>query len=411
MFFVNDQYYTLDDLEKQYTVFENTPYLKECGNRRLAVCMPDAFQWLALCLYICSKGGSIVPIHPSIPKEGAVRMAFSAGSHILLFGNIDTPIHLSQQRNAQEGVLVQMSSGTTGAPKCIERSWESIEEELESYVSVLPADHMTPSIVACPVTHSYGLICGVFACMRRGAEPVILTNMNPKYVLKKLKEHPKHILYAAPALLHTLISLNRDGQRFDGVMTSGTLMPSGWLEGLKKVSNTVLQQYGCSEAGCVALNPDMKSPREMGYPLPHVKVDAGDLHNPGEIIIHTSAGSIHTKDLGFMENGLLSFLARMDDTINVAGLNVYPQEVEDVLMAEPRIEEAVVFKKIHPLSGERVCAQYVCSGHIEEQELREWCSKHLAPYQIPMELNQVEEIEKLPNGKVSRKKLGEGVLV
>lgn len=272
-------------------------------------------------------------------------MANKAGSHFLLYENIHLPIHLSQQINEKEGVLVQMSSGTTGDPKCIERTWESIEKELESYVSVLPADNQTTSVVACPTTHSYGLICGVMACIRRGAEPVILTNMNPKYVLKKLKEHPKHILYGAPALLHTLTRLIRDGQRFDAVMTSGTLMPAGWMEALKKASNRVLQQYGCSEAGCVAIHPDVCDTREMGYPLPHVKVEAGSIQNPGEILIHDSEKTIYTKDLGYIENGVLSFLARMDDTINVAGLNVYPQEVEDVLMGEPRIIEAVVYKK------------------------------------------------------------------
>lgn len=160
----------------------------------------------------------------------------------------------------------------------------------------------------------------------------------------------------------------------------------------------------------MAIHPDVCDPREMGYPLPHVKVEAGSKENPDEIIIRDSEKTILTKDLGYMEDGVLSFLARMDDTINVAGLNVYPQEVEDVLMAEPRIAEAVVYKKIHPLSGERVCAQYVCTQPIEEQELREWCREYLAPYQIPMEFIQTEEIEKLPNGKISRKRLGEGVL-
>ncbi|MFZ3590528.1 AMP-binding protein [Bacillus sp. DJP31] len=410
MYFVNDQYYTLDEIERQYNVFENIPYLRDCKNRRLAVCMPDVFHWLALCLFVRKKGGSIVPIHPSVPKEGAIRMASLAGGHFLLFEDIHSPLHLSDQKNAREGVLVQMSSGTTGAPKCIERTWNSIEIELESYVSVLSVEQNTTTFVACPVTHSYGLISGVFACFRRGVEPVILTNMNPKYILKKLKEHPNHILYGAPALLHTLTSLIRDDQRFNAVMTSGTLMPSGWLRALKKVSNRVFQQYGCSEAGCVAIQQDVSDRCEMGYPLPHLKVEAGSMDHPGEIIIHDLEKTIYTKDLGYIKDGLLLFLARMDDTINVAGLNVYPQEVEEVLMAEPRVVEAVVYRKLHPLSGERVCAQYVCSQPVEEQELLKWCRDYLAPYQVPMEFIQVEAIEKLPNGKISRKRLGEGVL-
>jgi fatty-acyl-CoA synthase len=407
MFFVNDRYYKVDDLEEQYRAFENIPQIRDCENRRIAVCMPDAVQWIALCLYIRSKGGSVFPIHPSTPREGAIRMASAASSHLLVVDSTDSIIELSNHEHVGEAGLIQMSSGTTGDPKCIERSWKSVEEEIESYASVLPADHQTKSVIACPVTHSYGLISGVLACFKRGAEPVILTNMNPKYILKKLEEHPKHILYGAPALLHTLSRLIGKEQRLDAVMTSGTVMPSNWLSSLKQASRLVLQQYGCSEAGCTAIHPDLQDSQEMGYPLPHLTVEAGDMNTPGEIVIHTSEKVIHTKDLGYMKEGMLLFLARMDDTINVAGLNVYPQEVENVLMDEPRIIEAVVYKKPNKLSGERVCVQFVSDHPIDEMELREWCSKFLAPHQIPMEFKQVAAIEKLPNGKVSRKKLQE----
>ena len=406
MFYVNDQFYTVEDIEKQFEIYESLPHLKECNNRRLAICTDDTFQYIALCLYIREKGGSVVPIHPATPKEGSVRLASSAGSHLLLFQSIDSFIELFNHSNNQEGVLVQMSSGTTGAPKCIERTWSSVDEEIESYVKTLPVDSLTNSVVACPVTHSYGFICGVLACIRRGAKPVIITNSNPKYILKKLKEYPKHILYGAPALLYTLSRLLPNEQHFDRVMTSGTVMPHSWLTLLREKSNQVLQQYGCSESGCVAIHPSVEDPKEMGYPLPHVKVTAGNKQTPNEIIIESSTQTIYTKDLGYIEDNVLSFLARIDDTINVAGLNVYPQEVETVLMDEPRIVEAVVYKKQDNLSGERVCAQYVSSEPIDNMELREWCRKFLAPHQIPMEFVFVHEIEKLPNGKVSRKKLG-----
>lgn len=149
----------------------------------------------------------------------------------------------------------------------------------------------------------------------------------------------------------------------------------------------------------------MEDPKEMGYPLPHVKVTAGDKQTPSEIIIELSTQTIYTKDLGYIEDNVLSFLARIDDTINVAGLNVYPQEVETVLMDDPRIVEAVVYKKQDSLSGERVCALYVSTEPIDNMELREWCRKFLAPHQVPIEFLPVQEIEKLPNGKISRKNL------
>jgi 3,4-dihydroxybenzoate---[aryl-carrier protein] ligase len=409
MFYVNDQYYSIDDLEKQFCVFDNIPVLRDSENLRIAVCISDVFVMLSLYFYIRNKGGSFVPINPSQPEDGATRIAVGTGSHILIYQEIKTPIVISENTNEAEGVLVQMSSGTTGAPKCIERTWKSIEEELNNYVSLLAFNHQTTSIVACPVSHSYGLISGVLACIRRGAEPVILTNLNPRYIWKKLKDHPRHILYGAPFLLYSMALMSNGEDKMDYVISSGTTLPAEWLRLLKRVSNKVLQQYGCSEVGCVSLHKSVNESKEVGYPLSHLSVHAGTKENPEEIIINLSNKSIYTKDLGYIENGILCFLTRIDDMINVSGLNVYPQEVEDVLMAEPRIEEAVVYKKSNSFSGERVCAQYVSSEPLLEDELREWCQKFLAPYQIPMEFNSVNKIEKLPNGKISRKILG-GVL-
>ncbi|APH06471.1 AMP-binding protein [Bacillus weihaiensis] len=409
MFYVDDHYYTLHDVEKQYEVFNETPEIRDCQNIRLAVCIKDMFEWITLCLYIRHKGGTVFPIHPSTPKDGAIQLAKASSCDVLFYGDLHShsSIQLGSNRRDGEGALIQMSSGTTGAPKCIERTWKSIEEELTSYLSVLPLDHTTTSIVACPVTHSYGLISGVLACLKRGAEPVVITNMNPAYLIKKVKEQPYHLFYAAPTLLYMLSRFMRGERLFHYVMTSGTVIPSTWLKQLQNVSKKVFQQYGCSEAGCVAVHPDLQHASDMGYALPHVKIEAGEKESPTEILIHTYQKTISTKDLGYLQAGVLTFVSRIDDTINVAGLNVYPQEVENVLMNEPRIIEAVVYKKTNDLAGERVCAQFTSNELMDEKEVRDWCSRFLAPHQIPMEIKQVTEIEKLPNGKISRKKLAE----
>ncbi|WP_175640372.1 AMP-binding protein [Metabacillus schmidteae] len=407
MFYVNDHYYTLEDVVNQYRLFDQIPYIRDCQNHRVAVCLTDAFQWLTLCLYIREKGGSVFPIHPSTPKDGAIRIAEEASRDFLFFQTLDTVINLSSVRYDAAGGLIQMSSGTTGTPKMIERTWSSIEEELESYVYALPIEQGTPSIIACPITHSYGLISGVLACLKRGEEPIIITNMNPKFVMKKLQQHPKHILYAAPPLLHTLSRLMGSGEQMDCVMTSGTVMPTNWLDSIRAVSHKVFQQYGCSEAGCVTIHSHVKNPAEMGSPLPHVRVEAGEEDNPGEVVIHTFEKSIYTSDLGYIKEGILVFLSRIDDTINVAGINVYPQEVENVLLNVPRIKEAAVYKVKNKLSGERVYAQYVSDERIDESELRDWCSRFLAPHQLPIEFKFVREIVKLQNGKISRKQLAE----
>lgn len=409
MFLVNDQYYSKDVLQKQFRRFDQMNVLNDCRKKRIAVCTKNVFEALSLCLYIKEKGGSVVPIHAATPRDAAIRVAHKSMSHILLYGDFDSPILMINEKEEEQGVLVQMSSGTTGEPKCLERSWEDIQEEIESYNKSLPVDKGTKPIIACPTSHSYGLISGVLTALERNTPPIILTNLNPKYVLKKLIDTPNHLLYASPAFLHTLSMLSPQDFTFQYVMTSGMLISAKCLADLKSKSNRVLQQYGCSEAGCIAINPDVHDPSEMGFPLEHFKVSTGQGKNhPEEVILQGKRKTVHTKDIGYINDlGALCLLGRMDDMINVAGLNVYPQEVEEVILKAPNIQEVVAYKKPDAFAGERVCVQFVASAFVEESALREWCIKKLASHQVPVEYTQVEKIPTLPNGKVSRKLVGE----
>ncbi|MFB1081620.1 AMP-binding protein [Jeotgalibacillus sp. JSM ZJ347] len=407
MLYIDDQFYSQSDLDAKFAAFSKMPELKECQGKRIAVCLSDPFEWIAFCLYTRKNGGTVLPLHAATPEDGAVQMAKRASCAALFYGDLTSPIEFERTLSEEKGGLLQMSSGTTGEPKCIKRTWRSIDEELASYVKVLPVGADVPSLVACPVSHSYGLICGVLASLRRGAHPVILSGVNPAYLLKKVKASPEHLFYASPVILHTMARLARGEKIFDRVMTSGTLLPSAWFEKIKQVSNTVFQQYGCSEAGCISINPDVTVTGEMGYVLPHLEVTAGTKGNPEEIVVIKAGEQIRTKDLGALERGMLTFISRIDDTINVAGLNVYPQEVEDVLLRAPGVIDTVVLKKPSKLSGESVCAYYTSSDQMDESMLRDWCLRYLAPYQVPSAFIKIEGIPKLANGKVSRKQLSE----
>ncbi|WP_344798131.1 AMP-binding protein [Litoribacillus peritrichatus] len=421
MFYINDDHYTEDYVAQRHLEFKRSEAL--ASTKRLAVCLEDAAQWLALCLFIKEQGGSVMPIHPSTPLEAAKRLATKAGCDQLHFKEISNIIPLDKpaspsegcdlEESDSEGVLIQMSSGTTGDPKCIERSWATIEEEVQSYCSAFTLPNAMTPIIACPVTHSYGLICGVLVALARGLEPIVITNINPKYLAKRVLNSKQPLLYTSPTMLHGLIRLLPKDQNIHAAMTSGTIMPKQRFEQLAPRIDHFFQQYGCSEAGCIAVNPNMTSAVDVGIPLPHLKVIAGDdADNPAEIIVTTQRGhQIHTQDLGHFHHdeatnaNMLSFLSRMDDTIIVAGLNVYPQEVEDVILAMPEIKDAVVFKMEDPYAGQRVCLQYSADTQVEPTSIRQWCTDRLAPYQLPQQLIQVEQVERLANGKVNRKQL------
>jgi 3,4-dihydroxybenzoate---[aryl-carrier protein] ligase len=377
---------------------------------RYAVCFSDTAEWLALFFAIRKAGSSVMPIHPATPYAAARRLAIHAGCGRLFYNSFAGEVLYEPLTEREPGQLLQMSSGTTGAPKLIARTWESIRVEIESYVAIFTApEGMTP-VIACPTTHSYGLICGILVGIHRGATPVIVDTTNPKHVLKVLRETEHPLLYTSPAILNMLAQLLPAGETIHAAMTSGTVLPEPWFERIRARCDRLFQQYGCSEAGCVAINPDLTSANDMGYLLPHVATDIGSsMETAGEVVLRKSDGSvISTSDLGYIRpDGMLVFVSRMDDMINVAGLNVYPGDVEDAATAMPSVSDAVAFRKSDRFAGERVVLLFSASEPISLGAIREWLGRHLASHQMPMEMIQVAEVPRQANGKINRREIAE----
>ncbi|OJG00091.1 AMP-binding protein [Pararhizobium antarcticum] len=382
------------------------------GRGRYAVCFAETADWLSLFFAIRKEGASVLPIHPGTPLPAARKLAVRAGCERLFYNSLTPEILQPDAPSDGEGQLLQMSSGTTGAPKCVARSWSEIDREVESYVRTFrEPEEMTP-VIACPTTHSYGLICGILVALKRGQTPVIVNTANPKYLLGKLREVERPLLYSSPAVLHTLARLMPAGEQIHAVMTSGTLLPDPWFSRIRAASRFMFQQYGCSESGCIAINPDVAAAGDMGLVLPHLRATAGrNLEHAGEIVVAADAESgtgaaIHTRDLGYLRgDGMLVFVSRMDDMINVSGLNVYPKDVEDAVMAMPGVTDAVAFRKSDPFAGERVGLLFSADETIAPQALRSWCIGNLAGHQVPMEILQVKVVPRQANGKISRREV------
>ncbi|MBD9510668.1 AMP-binding protein [Ensifer sp. ENS10] len=380
--------------------------LSDRDTGRYAVCFPETVDWLALFFAIRKAGASVLPIHPGTPYPGARKLAIGAGCDRLLYNSLTAEVLQKPELGSPQGTLLQMSSGTTGAPKCVARSWAEVDAEIESYVRTFrQPEGMTP-VIACPTTHSYGLICGILVALKRGQTPVIVNTGNPKYLLKVLRETERPLLYSSPAILHTLARLLPQGEQIHATMTSGTLLPDPWFADIRAKSRFMFQQYGCSESGCIAINPDVAAAGDMGFVLPHLSPETGSsFEDAGEIVVRNGDGApIHTRDLGYRRaNGMLVFVSRLDDMINVSGLNVYPKDVEDAVMAMPAITDAVAFRKNDRFAGERVALLFSADVPVAPQAVREWCSRQLAGHQLPMEILQVDAVPRQANGKISRR--------
>jgi acyl-coenzyme A synthetase/AMP-(fatty) acid ligase len=404
---INDQVYDPSHFEQRCAAFARLGHLRRCAGRRIAACLSDPAEWLALAFYLREQGASVAPLHPNTPLEAARRAARRMRCETLLFEHVEAAVTLDEVHppKSQVPALLQMSSGTTGEPKCVERTWDSVDEEVIAHGRALGPHAGLSPLLACPITHSYGLISGVLSSLARGLRPTVLVNINPKYVIRRALESDGRLLYASPTLLNVVTRLLSEQRAPCAVMTSGAPLPALWFNELRDRFRQVLQQYGCSEVGCISLATSPEAANEVGVPLGHLQVSAGkDAQSAEEIRVRAGGREVLTRDLGFLNGRGLHFLGRMDDTINVAGVNVYPLEVEEVLLEFPGLLEAVVHKRADPYAGERVCARFVARGQIELDALRRHCVARLNPFSVPLEMRQVDEIPRLENGKVDRRR-------
>src|SRR5690606_34919140 len=146
---------------------------------------------------------------------------------------------------------------------------------------------------------------------------VVLDSTNPKTILRQLGNIERPLLYAAPPLLHVLARLAGEGG-LHAVMSSGTVLPQLWFDSIRGAARHLFQQYGCSEAGCVAIAVAPDSPEDMGAPLPHIRLSAGQ-SEPALVVIETADATIDTGDLGMIDaRGHLVFAGRAAEVIDVA---------------------------------------------------------------------------------------------
>ncbi|WEZ82407.1 AMP-binding protein [Rhizobium sp. 32-5/1] len=405
---IDDRLYERAYFEESSARFARETGLSDGQGGRYAVCFPETADWLSLFFAMRKAGASVLPIHPHTPLPAARKLAIGAGCTQLFYNSLTPEMLQTVARPDSEGQLLQMSSGTTGAAKCVARSWAEIDREVETYVRTFrePED-MTP-VIACPTTHSYGLICGILVALQRGQTPVVVNTANPKYLMGKLRDIERPLLYSSPAILNTLARLLPAGEKIHAIMTSGTLLPDPWFAQVRSASRFMFQQYGCSESGCIAINPEVTSAGDMGFVLPHLRAQTGrSRDDAAEIVVSGDAGAaVHTRDLGYLrDDGMLVFLSRMDDMINVSGLNVYPGDVEDAVMAMPGVTDAVAFRKSDRFAGERVALLFSASEIVAPPAVREWCIANLASHQLPMEILQVDAVPRQANGKISRREI------
>ena len=338
------------------------------------------------------------------------------------------------------------TSGTTGVPKgamLTHRNLVAMTMNLLADVwSFKPEDVV---LHVAPLSHGSGLYA--LGALARGAENIIhdQPSFEPAFALRVVeRERVNVIAFVAPTMIVTLLDTptDIDTSSLQCVIYGGGPMHVDIMrEALTRFGKIFVQIYGQGESPMTITwlsaeahdvgNLDLLA--SCGIARTDVEVRVVDEHErdvpvgeEGEVIARGDVvmkgywrnreateksllgGWLHTGDIGRLdERGNLYLLDRKTDLIITGGANVYPREVEEVLILHDRVREAVVFGVSDPLWGERIVAQVVPTpgASLQEDELIEFCKQHLASFKKPKHVRIVEHLPKNAYGKVLRREL------
>ncbi|WP_223180554.1 long-chain-fatty-acid--CoA ligase [Streptomyces griseicoloratus] len=371
-----------------------------------------------------------------------------AGTVDLEKAALDTaPIDDSAVREPDDVAVVFYTSGTTGEPKGVMLTHRNILYNVERMVTTPYAFRSDDVLLGClPLSHGFGQICGMLTGFRAGISIVMMPRFSGREALALMTKHRCTVFMGVPTMYSKLLDAVARGERvprLDRVYSGGSALPVKTLEDVRSTFGCpVYEGYGMTETSCsVAYHyPGLTfRPGTVGVPITGITVgiarpnaDTIDLlpvGEVGEIVVRgpnvmagylgrpdltaevLTDGWFLTGDLGRLDDdGYLSVVGRKKDLILRGGYNVYPREIEEILVGHPAVAQVAVIGVPHPVLGEEVWAivvparpEDVTSG--TDEEIIEWGKQRLAAYKYPRRVEFTDALPLGSSGKVLKRAL------
>ena len=353
------------------------------------------------------------------------------------------PIFAEPDISSEQPLMVMYTSGTTGFPKGVLFSHRAY---LANVKSIIDCGDLTPDdrmMVALPLFHNGGLTAVLMPTLMLGGVALIMPRgFHPDDVLRAIELHRISSVMWVPTMLAML--LNSDViKRYDSsslrkIWYGSSPIDDDLLERSKLTFGAGHYQfYGMTETGMTAvLKPEEHDycPGATGRAMPAADLRLVDENKQnvavgmiGEILSRqhplgmigylgreketddvVSQGWIQTGDLARnLGDGYFVIVGRMQDMIISGAENVYPREIELLLLKHPRVQDAAVFGIPDAVFGEAVCAAVVPkpNANLTGDEIIKWCADRLAGYKKPREVLFLEELPKNAAGKTLKNNL------
>jgi long-chain acyl-CoA synthetase len=337
--------------------------------------------------------------------------------------------------------LIIYTSGTTGKPKGVELTHDNLISNLESLCQYIKVERDDYFLLFLPMFHSFTLTTLIMLPIYCSSRLVVLPMLLPEKIVKCVVKYPVTIFIGIPALYKIMVDekYNIPPNVFEKIkyfISGSAPLPVPILEQFQKKFNVnILEGYGLSETSpVVSLNPpDKVKFGSIGRPIPGVSVkiasedgehigvgEIGELivkgnnvmkgyyNNPDETETAFSNFWFKSGDLGYIDDdGYIYIVGRKKEMIIVAGINVYPQEIENVLFQHPLVEEAAVVGIPDSAKGElpKAFIRLKENMRASDDELKIYCRERLAGYKVPSKFEFVDDFPRNATGKILKRAL------
>lgn len=343
-----------------------------------------------------------------------------------------TRVHPDGFRDINAAFL-RFTSGTTAASKGVVLSHETVRDRILAAnrgLEIGPSD-----TVLWLLSMSYHFTVSIVAYLTFGARIVQCRDVTGRTIVSIADRERATIIYGAPTH-YALMCRDHSGVGLPAlrraISTTSPLRSDTAAKFHRLFGTPIGEAYGIIEIGlpCVNLDAVGRKPGSVGRPLPDYELRFRDMalgdslraievRGAGMLDAYydpwrtretiTDEGWFATGDLGYQDDdGYVYLLARSNGVINVAGMKLFPQEVEAVLEQHPAVVAALVYAEADPVLGETPCADVVLNSAVDPPpsapELRAHCLEQLVPYKVPRSIRFVSQLPQTASGKLRRRR-------
>ncbi|MEE4024646.1 AMP-binding protein [Gordonia sp. PKS22-38] len=449
---------TLSNADFADAVSRAAGHFSALGVRRgdvVAVMMPNRVELVVSMFAAWRLGAACTPMNPALTSDEALYQLTDSHSAVVVadeasvtkLGDATATVVPVADLGATSGAstvhgadaadvaLLIYTSGTTGRPKGVILDHANLTAMASMVIEWFGMTSADRALLILPLFHINGIMASIVSPLLVGGSSMIAPRFDPAAFWGIVAEEQPTFTSGVPTIYAMLANLPADvvveANPLRFVVCGAAPMPPGLISAFEdRYGVPVVEGYGLSEtsAACT-INPVAGERRSgsVGLALPGVDIRivaegvVRSVGESGEVEVHgpnvmrgylgrpeatadaLQDGWLRTGDVGRLdEDGYLYLVDRVKDIIIRGGENIYPQEVENVILRHPAVAEAAVVGRPDDTYGEQPVAVVVATpgASLDAAEMETFCRSRLARYKVPREIHVVDALPRNSVGKV-----------